>query len=139
MVARRKIANLMTAGRCSSHGRANSIVVMNFFTDGRLTGCLLVTHLPVKAELQRRPDLAGRPLVITTAGPARPLALDASPNATGVSAGQSVAEALSRCADAVTLPVDTGYLSEVNDGVLATLWDVVPAVEATAGACSTWT
>ena len=102
---------------------------MSFFTDGRLTGCLLVTYLPVKAELRRRPEMGGRPLIITTAGPVRPQVLDAFPNATGVFAGQSVAEALSRCADAVTLPVDTEYLSEVNGGLLAGLWDVIPAVE----------
>ena len=96
MVARGKMASLMTAGRCRLHGRANSIVVMNFLNDGRLTGCLLVTHLPVKAKLQRRPELAGRPLVITNAGPARPQVLDASSEATGVAAGESVAEALSR-------------------------------------------
>lgn len=96
----------------------------------RLTGCLLVTHLPVKAELQRRPELAGRPLIITTARPAHPQALDASPEATGVAAGQSVAEALSRCAGGVTLPVDAGYMSQVNDGLLAGLWDMVPAAEA---------
>ena len=103
---------------------------MNFATDDRLTGCLLVTHLPVKAELKRRPELAGRPLVITAGGSTRPVALDASTEAPGVSAGQTVAEALSRCQDAVTLPVDEGHLSDVNDALLAALWEVVPAVEA---------
>lgn len=130
MVARREIAGLMTAGRCRSHGSANSIVVMNFLNDGRLTGCLLVTHLPVKAELQRRPEQIGHPLIITSGETARPAVLDASAEAHGVTAGQTVAEALSRCAGTVTLPVDAGYLSEVNDAVLAALWDVVPAVEA---------
>ena len=130
MVARGKMASLMTAGRCRLHGRANSIVVMNFLNDGRLTGCLLVTHLPVKAKLQRRPELIGRPLIITSGETVRTEVLDASAEATGVTAGQTVAEALSRCAGAVTLPADAGYLSEVNDAVLAALWDVVPSVEA---------
>ena len=120
---------MMTAGSCISNRRANSIAGMNLCVNSGLTGCLLITHLPVKAELRRRPELAGRPLIITTAGPARPQVLDASAEATGVMAGRSVAEALSRCAGGVTLPVDTGYLSEVNDGLLAALWDVVPAVE----------
>ena len=106
------------------------MVVMNPLTDDRLTGCLLITHLPVKAELQRRPELAGRPLIVTNGGPKHPVVLDASADAAGVAAGQTVAEALSRCRDAVTIPVDAGYLSEVNDGLLAALWDVVPAVEA---------
>ena len=95
-------------------------------------------HL-VKAELQRRSELAGRPLVVTTVGTAHPQALDASPEAAGVMAGQSVAEALSRCTGAVTLPVDTDYLFEVNDALLAGLWDVVPLWKRQAGACSTWT
>ncbi len=121
---------LMTAGRCGSHGSANSIIAMKVCQSSRLTGCLLVTHLPVKAELQHRPELAGRPLIITAGGSQRPVVLDASAEATGVTAGQSVAAALSRCAGAVTLPVDAGYLSEVNDALLAALWDVVPTVEA---------
>ena len=95
----------------------------------RLTGCLLATHLPVKAELSRRPELAGRPLLVTDGGTTSPTVLDASAEATGVVAGQTVAEALSRCRDAVTLPVDDTYLSEVNDALLAALWEVAPAVE----------
>lgn len=87
----------MTSVRCRSHGLVNSIVVMNLLTDGRLTGCLLVTHLPVKAELRRRPEPAGRPLVVTSSGPTRRVVLDASIEATGVTAGHTVAEALSRC------------------------------------------
>ena len=127
---RAEIYRMMTAGCCVSNRRANSIAAMNLCVNSRLTGCLLITHLPVKAELQRRPELAGRPLIIATVGSARPQALDASPEAVGVVAGQSVAEALSRCAGAATLPVDTEYLSEVNDGLLAVLWDVVPVVQA---------
>ena len=96
----------------------------------KLTGCLLATHLPVKAELQRRPELADQPLIVTSGGPTRPVVLDATAEATGVIAGQTVAEALSRCQDAVTLPIDDGYLSQVNNALLAALWDVVPAVEA---------
>lgn len=118
----------MTAGRCGPHGRANSIIAMKIRE--RLTGCLLVTHLPVKAELQRRPELNGRPLIITIGGNKRPVVLDASAEAAGVANGQTVAAALSRCVGAVTLPVDAGYLSEVNDALLAALWDFVPTVEA---------
>ena len=103
---------------------------MNFLNDGRLTGCLLVTHLPVKAELQRSPELIGRPVDHHQRRNARPAVLDASAEAHGITVGQTVAEALSRCQGAVTLPVDAGYLSAVNDAVLAALCDVVPAVEA---------
>ena len=120
----------MTASRCVSHGRTNNIIAMKFCESSTLTACLLVTHLLVKAELQRRPELVGGPLIITTGGPRRPVVLDASAEASGVTTGQSVGEAVSRCAGAVTLPVDTGYVSEVNDSLLAALWDLVPVVEA---------
>ena len=103
---------------------------MDLCVNSSLAGCLLVTHLPIKAEMQRRPELAGRPLIITSGDLKRPVVLDASADAAGVTAGQNVAEALSRCAGAVTLAVDAGYLSEVNDALLAALWDLVPAVEA---------
>ena len=102
---------------------------MKYSVDSRLTGCLLATHLPVKAELRRRPELAGSPLIVTTKDMARPTVLDASPEATGVTAGQTVAEALSRCQGAVSLPADLGYLDDINDGLLAALWDVAPIVE----------
>ena len=125
---RAEIDWMMTAGHCISNKCTISIAAMNPCVNSRFTGCLLITHLPVKAELQRRPELVGRPLIITTAGSARPQVLDAAPEAVGVWAGQTVAEALSRCAGAVTLPVDMEYLSEVNDGLLAALWDVVPLV-----------
>ncbi len=103
---------------------------MDFSVNAKLTGCLLATHLPVKAELQRRPELVGRPLIITSGETRRPVVLDASPEATGVAAGQTVAQALSCCQGAVALPVDLAYLSEVNDRVMATLYTVVDRIEA---------
>ena len=84
----------------------------------------------MKAERQRRPELAGRPLIVTGGSTTRPVVLDTSAEAMGVAAGQTVAEALSRCEDAVALPVDERHLSEVNDALLTALWEVVPAVEA---------
>ena len=98
-------------------------------TDARLTGCLLVTHLPVKAELWRRPELAGQPLVVTTVGRGRPSVLDASGEAAGVAAGQSDSEARSHCSDAMMLPADPSYLSQVNDHLLAALCRVADRVE----------
>ncbi len=102
---------------------------MKFSTDSRLTGCLLATHLPVKAELRRRPELAGVPLIVTTGELACPMVLDASPEAAGVVTGQTVAAALSLCQGAVTLTADAGCLDDINDSLLSALWDVAPAVE----------
>ena len=94
-------------------------------------GCLLITHLPVKAELARRPECAGRPVMVAGGDARRRLVIDTSPEAqaAGVRAGQPLAEALSRCADAVALSVDDTYLSEVNDSLLTSLLEVADRVE----------
>lgn len=92
-------------------------------------GCLLVTHFPVRAELRRRPELAGQPLLVTDRKPTRPLVVDASPEASGVRVGQTVAVGLSRCGDAVTLAADWPYLDAANRELLEALRAVAPAVE----------
>lgn len=92
-------------------------------------GCLLVTHFPVKAELARRPDLVGRALIVATGDSGRRLVVDASPEAGDVRAGQTLTEALSRCADAVVLPVDEQYLSSFNNDLTLSLLQVMDRVE----------
>ena len=57
MVAQADV-ELMTAARCALNKRLATIVAMTKLRDAKPTGCLLVTHLPVKAELLRRPELA---------------------------------------------------------------------------------
>ena len=111
MVAQADV-ELVTAGRCALNKRLATIAAMTKLRVSTSTGCLLVTHLPVKAELLRRPELAVLPLIITAGTPGRQTVLDASVEAAGVREGQTVAEALSRCSDAVTLPADSTYLSE---------------------------
>ena len=68
-----------------------------------LIACLLVTHMPVKAELKRRPELRQKPVVITESYGSKALVLDSSPKARGVASGMPLAEAMSRCKDAVLL------------------------------------
>ncbi len=50
-------------------------------TANRSIACLLITHLPVKAELIRRPELRGEPVVITESYGSKTLVLDSSPEA----------------------------------------------------------
>lgn len=102
---------------------------MRDFEDLPAAGCLLVTHFPVKAELRRRPALAGAPLLITDGKATRPLVVDASPEAVGARVGQTVSAALAGCGDAVTLAADWPYLDDVNQELLVVLRDFVPAVE----------
>lgn len=98
-------------------------------TNARLIGCLLVTHLPVKAEQVRHPHLGGQPLIITATDRGRQVVLDASDDAQGVLPGQTLSQALSHCAAATTLPADTIHISEVNDRLLVALCGTVPQVE----------
>ena len=102
---------------------------MHSFENQPAVGCLLATHFPVKAELRRRPELAGVPLLITDGKPTRPLVVDASPEAVGVRTGLTVAAALSSCGDAVTLAADWPYLDDANRGLMEALRDAAPAVE----------
>ena len=96
-----------------------------------LIGCLLITHLWVKAELARRPELAGRPVIVAGGDMRRRVVTDAAPEAlaAGVRAGQPLTEALSHCADAVALPAADRHLGEVNDAMLAALLAVADRVE----------
>ncbi len=94
-----------------------------------LIACLLVTHLPVKAEIGRYPQLRGRPVVITESYGSKELVLDSSPEARGVAAGMSFQEAVSRCKDAVLLQVDAPYYESRFDAVVRSLEGRSPLVE----------
>ncbi len=95
----------------------------------RVIGCLLVTHLPVKAVLLRQPELAGQPVIIASSEPNRRVVVDAAAEARGVRAGQTLSEALSRCGDGLVLNVDETYLGSFNAALLAGLLDVADRVE----------
>src|SRR5918992_5559289 len=62
--------------------------------------CVLVTHLPVKAEIQRHPELKGKPVIVTAGNGSKQVVLDSSPEARGVAPGMTVQEALSQSKDA---------------------------------------
>ena len=65
--------------------------------------CWLITHLPMKAELIRRPDLRDRPVIVTEGPDSREVVLDSSPEAASVVSGMPLQEALSRCKAALLL------------------------------------
>ncbi|MEE8519237.1 MAG: DNA polymerase Y family protein, partial [Dehalococcoidia bacterium] len=79
-------------------------------------------HLPVKAEASRQPHLQGRAVVIADAqGSPRRTVLDASPQATGVSPGMPLAEAISLCPQATLVEPDPLFYRRTFDGVLDTV------------------
>ena len=95
----------------------------------RLVACVLVTHLPMKAELRRYPELRGKPVVITESYGSKDLVLDSSPEAQGVAAGMPLQEAVSRCKDTVLLQADAPYYESAFDAMVRALEQRSPLVE----------
>lgn len=91
--------------------------------------CVLITHLPAKAELNRRPELRNRPVIITVESAGGPVALDAAPEVKGVTAGMPLQEALSLCKSATLLEADEVYYSSVFDRTVEALLQRSPSVE----------
>ena len=91
--------------------------------------CVLITHLPMKAERRRHTGLRGRPAIVTESSGSRQVVLDASPEVVGVMAGMPLQEALSRCKGAVLLQADRPYYHSVFDRVIECLRQRSPQVE----------
>ena len=91
--------------------------------------CVLITHLPMKAELRRRTDLRGRPVLVTESVGSKQVVLDASPEAVGAIVGMPLQEAISRCKDAAILQADLPYYHGVFDRVADSLGQRSPRIE----------
>jgi len=95
----------------------------------RSIACMLVTHLPVKAEVRRYPRLRGKPVIITESYGSKNLVLDSSAEVRGVSAGMPLAEAMARCKDASLVQADAPYYNETFDKLVKALELRSPVVE----------
>ncbi len=102
----------------------------------RSIACMLVTHLPVKAEVRRYPQLRGKPVIITESYGSKDLVLDSSPEARGVSAGMPLAEAMARCKDASLLQADAPYYNGTFDKLVRALELRSPMVERNGLGCA---
>ena len=91
--------------------------------------CVLITHLPVKAEQRRRAGLRERPVIIVESYESKQVVLDSSPKAVGITAGMPLQEALSRCKGAALLQADESYYRTVFDGIVRQLAQKSPVVE----------
>ena len=91
--------------------------------------CVLITSLPMKAELRRHPELRGRPFIVTEGTGSRQSVLDASPEAKGVMGGMPLQEALSHCKDAALLEADRPYYHTLSYQVIHSLTQRSPLVE----------
>ena len=95
----------------------------------RSIACMLVTHLPVKAEVRRYPHLRGKPVIITESYGSKDLVLDSSAEAHGVNSGMPLAEAMALCKDAVLVQADAPYYNSTFDKLAQSLELRSPAVE----------
>jgi len=102
----------------------------------RSIACILITHLPVKAEVRRFPRLRGKPVIITESYGSKDLVLDSSPEARGVGAGMPLAEAVARCKDASLLQADAPYYNETFDKLVRALELRSPMVERAGLGCA---
>ncbi len=102
-------------------------------------GCLLITHFIAKAELARRPELAGRPVVVSsrpTDGANGAVVLDASIEAVGAAAGTPLSHALSLSPDATLIEADLVRCEREWDAVVEALLEVSPLVESSEVGCA---
>ena len=93
--------------------------------------CVLIAHLPVKAEMRRYPTLRGRPLVVVEMIGLRELVLDYSAvaEAAGVSEGMPLTDAITLCPQAVLMQADAKYYSDTHNRLADALAMRCPEVE----------
>ena len=91
--------------------------------------CVLITHLPIKAELKRRPELVGQPALIVQEEGSKRQVLDYSADAKGVAQGMPVQEAVSICQEATIIEADQSHYHNAFDEVLDALEQRSPLVE----------
>lgn len=91
--------------------------------------CVLITHLPMKAEMRRHLELRGRPVIITEDSGSKQVVVDSSREAGRVVAGMPLQEALSCCKGATLLQADESHYHAAFDAVVASLSQRSPLVE----------
>ncbi len=110
--------------------------MLNADRSGRSIACVLVTHLPVKAEVRRYPELRGKPVVITESYGSKDLVLDSSPQARGLAPGMPLQEAMAQCKEAVLLQADCPHYNDAFDKLVRSLETRSPLVEKAGMGCA---
>ena len=98
--------------------------------------CVLVTHLRAKVEMRRQPHLKDRPAVIIGRSRGKPVVIDHFQAATGVVAGMTAEQALSRQADGILLEADEAAYRRAFRRMLLSLQGVSDRVEGGRGQVS---
>jgi DNA polymerase-4/protein ImuB len=98
--------------------------------------CVLTTHLPIKVELKRYPELVGKPALIMKELGSQRLVLDYSAQARGIVPGMPVQQAVAVCKDVMLLESDESHYQAAFDDMLDALEQRGPLVEASDLGCA---
>ena len=96
-----------------------------------MKACVLISHFRVRVEMNRNADLRDRPVVIVDRRDGRLLVVDSSAKASGVAAGMTLEDALSRHANTTILDADEPYYQKAFDPILGALQNISDRVEKT--------
>ena len=91
--------------------------------------CVLVSHLPLKTELLRRPALQGKAALVVEESGTQKLVIDRSSSAHDTVVGMSLEKALARCPHAALIEADTSLYRERWNSILDGLEQRSPIVE----------
>ena len=108
---------------------------MNF--EHKKIACLLITHLGIKEEILRHPELVDRELILYTQGDSRssrissirPVVFDVSKNVNGVPIGMPLTVAARRHPGSVFIQANLVSYGKVFAEVVSKLDKIVPAVQ----------
>jgi DNA polymerase-4/protein ImuB len=90
---------------------------------------VLLPHFPLKCEILRHPDLAGRPAIVTCTEGSQKLVLDYSPELDGLQRDMSLQQALSLHGSAKLVQADIPHYWSVFNDILDSLEEKSPLVE----------
>ena len=91
--------------------------------------CVLVTHLPLRIELLRQPDLRGKAALVVEQSGTQKVVIDQSSAAHDSVVGMSLEQALARCPHAALIEADTPLYRERWSSILDGLEQRSPIVE----------
>ena len=91
--------------------------------------CVLITHLRAKVEMRRQPHLKNRAVLIVDRSKGRPLVVDNFPAVSGVDAGMTLDQALSRQVNGIVLDADEASYRRVFHRMLLSLQRISDRVE----------
>ncbi|MBM3935249.1 MAG: hypothetical protein FJ319_13295 [SAR202 cluster bacterium] len=91
--------------------------------------CVLITHFPLKVELQRRPDLKGKSVIVARTARKENEIVDFSPDLKGLHRGGRLSEALSSWSNVHVVEADDDHYQKAFNDILVSLLRYNPAVE----------